>query len=167
MRLPILIAVAAAILGDLLWPMGWTERGLRPDFVLLVVIAAGFLGRRQSGFQVGVVAGFLLAPLTMEPFGLDAALLGACGIVADHLSVYVRTTHTAVQTTVAALLSLVLGLLVLLRIELAAADAETLSLLGPVVLGAACTGLAAPIVLAVMDALSVFGPRGERRMSLV
>ncbi|MHC4922936.1 MAG: rod shape-determining protein MreD [Planctomycetota bacterium] len=167
MRVRIMVAVAMAVLAGVLWPSGWTERGLRPDFALLVVVAAGFLGRAQAGFQAGLLAGFLVAPLTLEPFGLDAALLGASGILAGQLRAYVKGDHAAVQTTVCALMSLALGVLALVRLELTSAEVHSLPLLGSVVLSAATTGLLAPPVFLLLEGLRVFGHRREGRLTLV
>ena len=140
---------------------------MRPDFVLLVVLGSGLLGKGHDGFHAGLLGGFLVAPLTADPFGLDAALLGACGLLAGGLRNYVRAENGAVRTTTAALFSFAFAVLALGRIELAAPTTRTLPLLIPAILAAAATGLAAPAVLAVMEALRIPCRRAEGRPVLV
>jgi rod shape-determining protein MreD len=53
----------------------------RPDFVLLVALAWGFLRGSAEGFVVAIVGGVLLDCLGTEPFGLLTLTLGLAALV--------------------------------------------------------------------------------------
>ncbi len=165
------VKAAAALLGSLAaslaWPGGLAERGLRPDFLLLFSLGAGLLGGARAGFAGGVLAGILAAPLTLEPFGLDAALLGACGLLSGELRHFFSAVHPGVQGTLAGLLFLGTSLLRLLLLEVSGAPVASLGLLPAVLAGTAATAAAAPVVLLLLDALSVFRTPERGRPVLV
>ena len=160
----LLLALAAL----LAWPAAATDLGVRPDFLLLYAVGAGLFGREGAGLAAGVAAGLLAAPLSLDPFGLDAALLGASGIVAAKAGVYLRGEHPGVQGALAGLLALAAGVLRLLLLEVSGTHAASLSLLPAILAGAAATAAAAPVALFLLDAGSVFRARRDGgRLSLV
>ena len=162
------VALLLAMAGTLRWPAGLSDTGFRPDFLLLFAVGAGLFGRETAGFAAGVVAGLLAAPLSLDPFGLDAALLGLSGLAAAKVGIYLTAEHPGVQGALAGLLCLAAGLLRLLLLEVSGGNPASLSLLPAVLAGAAATAAAAPVVLFLHDACSVFRTRrAEGRLSLV
>ena len=164
---PVLLLLFS-LAGLLCWPAGPTDIGLRPDFLLLYAVGAGLFGGEEAGLAAGVAAGLLAAPLSLEPFGLDAAILGASGLAAAKAGIYLRGEHPGVQGAVSGLLALAAGSLRLLLMEISGAGVGSLGLMPAVLAGAAATAAAAPVALFLMDAGSVFRPRRpEGRLSLV
>ncbi len=161
-------ALLAALAGTLLWPAGWADRGLRPDFLLVFAVGAGLLGGARAGCVAGVAAGLLAAPLTLDPFGLDAALLGLSGIAAAKAGSCLRAGHPAVTSGLAAACALLCGLLRLCLIAISGDGGFSLGMLACVFLGAAATAAAAPFVIFLLDALDLFRERKpEGRLTLV
>jgi len=151
--------LALALAGSLLWPARWEERGLRPDFLLLAVLAAGLHGTALEGAAAGVAAGLLVAPLTAEPFGMDAALFGACGYAAGRARVYFRSDHPGVQGGLAAAAVLAVGTARLLRLEAGGADPASLALLRWLAASALATALAAPPAILLLRAARLLQAR--------
>jgi rod shape-determining protein MreD len=162
-------AVLLALLAALLWPEGWTDAGWRPEFLLLATLAAGLLGKGDEGAWTGIAAGLAVAPLTLEPFGWDAALLGALGLAVSRTRPSLRADRAGVRATVAGTAALLLGLLRVLRLGAAGAGGPVAPLLATVLAGAAATAVAAPTVLFLLDAAGLFRSRrpGAGRASLV
>lgn len=161
-------ALLAAIAGTLLWPEGWTDRGFRPDFPLLLAVGAGLFGGARAGCLAGMAAGLLAAPLTLDPFGLDAALLGIAGVGAARAAVYLSGGHPGVQSAVAALAALAAGLLRLAILVATGSGFGALGTLPAVLAGVAATAAAAPVALFLLDVLGVFRERREEgRLTLV
>jgi hypothetical protein len=156
-----LAVLLLAAVGSLLLPPGPGDMGLRPDLLLLVALAAGLHGAPGAGVAAGIAAGLLGGLFTLEPYGFDAALLGACGLVGSKLRVYVKAGHPGVQAALAGSLAAVLGA--------GSGDIDAAAMVPALLAGAAATALAAPVVLFVLDAIAAFrGPRPpEGRPSLV
>ena len=152
--------VLLALAGAFAWPRGPADLGFRPDFLLLAALGAGLFGPGDTGAWTGIAAGLLAGPGTLEPFGFDAALLGAAGMLATKVRYWFRADHAAVQGVMAGATALLLGLLRLARLEASGGSPDVLGTLPAVLAGAAATAAAAPLVLFVLDALRVFrGPR--------
>ena len=166
-RVPVLLALLAALAGTLLWPAGAAERGLVPDFLLLLVLAAGLQGRGHTGVLTGIAAGLLAAPLTLEPFGLDAAVLGLAGLAAARVRGWLRGDHPGVQSALAAAAVLLPGILRLLRMAVGPGEARVGSLLLPLLLAAVATAAAAPVVIPAVGLLGLFREPARRRPALV
>lgn len=149
-------AVGLAILAGALWPVEAAERGLRPDFLLLVALGAGILGEGDAGPWTGIASGLAVSPLTLEPFGWDAALLGAAGIAAARARLSLRSDRAAVRAGVAGALALLLGLARVARLGAGGGEGGAAGLLPAVLAGAAATAAAAPPVLSLLDAAVVF-----------
>ena len=162
------LALLLALAGTLRWPAGAAEAGFQPDFLLLFAVGAGLFGREAVGFGAGVVAGLLAAPLTLDPFGLDAAVLGVAGLAAAKAGIYLTAEHPGVQGALAGLLALGTGVLRLVLLEVSGANPASFSLLPAVLAAAAATAAAAPVLLFLLDAFSVFRSRRyEGELSLV
>lgn len=162
-----ILALAAALAASLAWPAGLGERGLRPDFLMIFALGAGLFGREPAGRVAGVAAGLLAAPLTLEPFGLDAALLGAAGLAAGKVRVFFTAGHPGVQGVLAGVFFLLASLARLLLLELSGAAAGSLGMLPAVLAGTVATATAAPVGLFLLDALSVFRAPERGRPVLV
>jgi len=167
--LRVALLVAAALAATLAWPAGLSDLGLRPDWLLLAAVAAGVLGQGAAGAWTGIAGGLAAAPLTLEPFGFDAALLGAAGAAAARLASIVRADRAAAQAALAGSLALAASLVRCLRLEAAAEGASFAGMLPAVLAGAAATAAAAPAVLFVLDGLRLFRTRPDEpwRRSLV
>lgn len=150
------LALLGSLAALLLWPEGPGDRGLRPDFLLLFALGAGLFGREGAGLVAGAVAGLLAAPFSLEPFGLDAALLATAGLAAGRVRVYLAAGHPGVQGALAAVAALLAGLVRLLLLEASGAPVASLGLLPALLAGVAATAAAAPVVLFLLDALHVF-----------
>ena len=163
-----LLVLFLAAAGSLLWPAGPGDVGLRPDLLLLAALSAGLHGAKGAGVAAGVVAGLLGGLFTLEPYGLDAALLGACGLVGSKVRIYVRAGHPGVQAALAGTLALLVGACLLARLGAGSGEIDLPAMLPALVAGAAATAAAAPILLFVLDAVAAFrGPRPpEGRPSL-
>jgi rod shape-determining protein MreD len=139
--------------------MRLADAGLVPDFLLLAVLGAGLFGTAEAAVAAGVGAGLLAGVASLEPFGLDAALLGATALLAGKLRYYFRAEHPAVQGVLAGSAALALGGIRLARLA-AVAGPGALGSWPAVLAGALATAVAAPVVLFLLDALHVFrGPR--------
>lgn len=157
--LRILLVLAAALAAGLAWPGSLTELGFRPDLLLVAAVAGGILGEKETGAWTGILGGLLAAPLTLEPFGFDAAVLGAAGLAAARLGTLVRADRAAAQAVLAGVLSLLVGISRVVRLEATADGTSSLGLLPVVLAGAACTAAAAPAGIFVLDGLGVFRTR--------
>ena len=156
-------ALLLAVAGTAVWPAGLAARGWVPDLLLLVTVAAGLQGRGRTGFLVGVLAGLLAGPLSLEPFGWDAALLGSAGLVTASLRTYLRGDHPGVQAVLAGGLALALGGLRVLRLEMTEGEIALLGLVPLVFAGALATAALAPALVSGLDGLGAFRAPGERR----
>jgi rod shape-determining protein MreD len=163
-----LLALLLALAGTLLWPGPWADRGFVPDFLLLAALGAGLFATVEAAVAAGVAAGLLVGLASLEPFGLDAALLAAVALFAGRVRAYFAATHPAVQALLALGSCSLLSLLRILRMAAAGAPPAASDLL-PLMAGAVATALAAPVVLFVIEALRIFrGPRPpEGRPQLV
>jgi rod shape-determining protein MreD len=77
----LLLAALLQTAGAAYWPLGWP----RPDLVLTIAVAWGYLRGGGEGFLAGAVGGALLDLSSSGPFGLHVLALGlATLIVANH-----------------------------------------------------------------------------------
>jgi cell shape-determining protein MreD len=163
------LLVAAALAATIAWPARLSDLGLRPDWLLLVALAAGVLGDGAAGAWTGIAGGLAAAPLTLEPFGFDAALLGMAGGAAGRLGALVRADRAIPQMILAGSLALLVAVARCVRLEAAAEGASFAGMLPAAFAGALGTAAAAPAVLFVLDGSRLFRkPRDEPwRRSLV
>jgi len=163
-----ILALAAALVGTLLWPERFADAGFAPDFLLLMAVGAGLFGSSEAAVAAAIAAGLLGGLATLEPFGLEAALLVGVALLAGRVREYFSASHPTVQALLAGGAAAALGGVRLLLLAASSGFPVAGDLL-PVLAGAAATAGAAPVVLFVVDALRVFrGPRPpEGRLQLV
>jgi rod shape-determining protein MreD len=157
--LRVALVLAAAVAGGLAWPGALADRGFRPDFLLVAAVAGGVLGPRAAGAWTGIAGGLAAAPLTAEPFGFDAALLGAAGMAAEGLRGAVRADRATAQAVLAGVLALLVGVARVLRLEASGGGVPSLALLPAVLAGAIATAVAAPAAIFLLDGLRAFRVR--------
>jgi rod shape-determining protein MreD len=154
--LRVALLVAAALAATISWPAGLSDAGFRPDWLLLAALAAGVLGDGAAGAWTGIAGGLAAAPLTLEPFGFDAAVLGAVGGAAGYLGAFVRADRPLAQAILAFSLALLAALARCVRLEAAAEGASFSGMLPAALAGALATAVAAPAVLFVLDGVRLF-----------
>lgn len=106
--LPLLIGVAllqSTVLPRL--PMG----GLKPDLVLLLVLAWGMLRGSRQGLIWGLVGGLSLDVLSSLPFGTSTALLMLAGLLAGLVRAEIWAGHLILPVVAAALATVLFDLL--------------------------------------------------------
>ena len=144
------------------------DLGLTPDFLLLMAVGAGLFGTAEAAVAAGIAAGLLGGLATLEPFGLDAALLAAVALLAGQVREYFHASHPTVQAVLSLAAALLAGLVRLLVLAVSGGPPVPGDLV-PLAAAALATAVAAPVVLFVVDALRIFrGPRRpEGRLQLV
>jgi cell shape-determining protein MreD len=167
LRVAILVALALVATGR--GPEAAAERGLLPDLFLLLALGAGLFGSAATAVGTGVAAGLAGGLLSVEPWGLDAALLGAVALGAHRIRPYFRADHPAVQGVLAFLAVVLLGGIRLALLALPGTVAAAAASLPAVLASALATAAAAPVLLFVLDGVGAFrGPRAPGgRPSLV
>jgi cell shape-determining protein MreD len=167
LRVAVLVALALAAAGR--GPSAAVERGLLPDPFLLLALGAGLFGSAGTAVGAGVAAGLAGGLLSVEPWGLDGALLGAVALAAHRIRPFFRADHPGVQGVLAFLAVLLLGGVRLALLALPGTVAAAAGSLPAVLASALATAAAAPVLLFVLDGIGAFrGPRApEGRLSLV
>ena len=82
--------------------------GIRPDLVLVLIVAWGTLRGWESGLVAGLVGGFFVDLTSAAPFGVNVFRLGAVGLSAGVLAERLART-SALVPVVAAVVGSLLG----------------------------------------------------------
>jgi len=161
----ILLAGALAAL-TIRYPVVPFRRGLCPAWLLLPALLMGLRAAPAHAAAAGWGFGLLADLLSVEPLGLSASLYGGAALLFARLRENVFSDHRYTQAVAAFLLTLLVSLAALFRLELAEESFALLHCLPVAFLSALVTGAVFPFFVVADDTLGIFrGFRvGDRRV---
>jgi len=166
MRWPRFLFLAALVLVALVrWPADLTAVGLLPWWPFLLVLLLGLRARLSSAVFLSWILGMAVDSLSLCPLGLHAFLFGLAALLLVRVRGHLFAAHPVTQAVLALVLTLLVTLVLLVRLNLAEPDFHLPGRLPAAVLLSLLTGAAFPL-LASLDmrlGLTEGFREGERR----
>ncbi len=146
LRLIFLVLIFALV--AVRFPPGLVQRGLTPFWLLLPALLFGFVSPPGTAALAGWCFGAVAGLLSIEPFGVSAFLYAAAAWLISRVRGSFFSDHPVTQGVTAFLLTLLVGMLELLRIEFSAPALSFWAAFSNLLLMALLTGAAFPLLFA-------------------
>lgn len=161
-----LLVLGVLLLATVRYPAAWTRIGLTPSFLFLPVLLYGLKARPGPAILLAWLTGLAVDLVSLEPLGLHAFLFGLTALLLVRVRGHLFAAHPGTQAVLAAVLTLVVSLVLLVRLDLAEPEFRLASKLLPALLLSLMTGAALPLFGRIDIALGLTeGFReGERRV---
>jgi rod shape-determining protein MreD len=135
------------------FPPGLVARGVTPFWLLLPAILFAFVSRPGTAALAGWCFGAVVGLLSVEPFGVSAFLYAAAAWLISTVRGSFFSDHPVTQGVTAFVFAFLVGVLELLRIEVAAPALAFWPAFSNLLLMALLTGVAFPMLFAVESRL--------------
>ena len=141
-----LLLAATLVILLVRWPAGLTAVGLLPWWPFLLVLLLGLRARIAPAVSLSWLLGLSVDSLSLGPLGLHAFLFGLTALALARIRGHLFAAHPATQTVLALVLTLLVTLALLVRLNLAEPDFRLPGHVPAAVLLSLLTGAAFPLV---------------------
>jgi rod shape-determining protein MreD len=160
------LLAAVAIVAAVRWPPTLTSLGLAPFWPFLPVLVLGLRGRTRPAVFLSWMTGLAVDALSLSPLGLNAFLFGVAALLLVRVRGHLFSAHPLTQTILGGVLTLLVTIALLVRLEIAEPDLDLPGRLPPALLLSLITGAVFPLLAWVDEriGLTTGFREGERRV---